>query len=138
MISRNAKQSLFREFVLGTVVYSVVIGAFNDYTDILATDSYSITFSLAVVMQVLTFLTLEMKKKVVAAVRQRVDSPQKLAVGFAIWLIMFSSKFVFLAVIDRVFGTAVEFSGFFGIFFVIIAMTVAVWIIEWTFDTLGD
>ena len=52
--TESPKQQLFREMVLGTLVYAVVLGFFEDYTDILNTWSYSTTFFVAIVMQILT------------------------------------------------------------------------------------
>ena len=48
---------MFRQMVLGILLHSVVLGFFNDDTDILHTRSYSVTFSVAIVMQLLTYLT---------------------------------------------------------------------------------
>ena len=66
MTSSSAKQKLFEDLVQGTLIYAVVLGFFNDYTDIVVTTSYSSTFLLAVVMQVLTYLTLLLKSKVMS------------------------------------------------------------------------
>ena len=59
------KQRVFREMLIGTLIYSVVIGFFNDYTNIISTRSYSITFALAIVLQLLTFLAIYIKSLVV-------------------------------------------------------------------------
>ncbi len=59
------KQRVFREMLIGTLIYSVVIGFFNDYTNIISTRSYSITFALAIVLQLLTFLAIYIKGLVV-------------------------------------------------------------------------
>ena len=109
---------------LGILVYAVVLGFFNDYTDFVQTTSFSVTFAVATTMQVLTYLTILLKKKVVATLRNKFFVTHKAVIGFAIWLIMFFSKFVFLAVIDVLFGTAVEISGFVGLLLVIITVTV--------------
>lgn len=59
------KQRVFREMLIGTLIYSVVIGFLNDYTSIISTRSYSITFALAIVLQLLTFLAIYIKSLVV-------------------------------------------------------------------------
>jgi len=59
------KQRVFREMLIGTLIYSVVIGFFNDYTNIISTRSYSITFALAMVLQLLTFLAIYINSLVV-------------------------------------------------------------------------
>ena len=54
VVTVSRKQALFRSMLAGILLYSVVLGFFNDYTDILHTGTYSVTFAVAVVMQVLT------------------------------------------------------------------------------------
>jgi hypothetical protein len=44
------------------------------------------------------------------------------ALGLSIWAIMFFSKFVFLEVLDIIFGPAVEVSGFVGLVLIIASM----------------
>ena len=61
----NRKQAFFRSMLVGILLYSVVLGFFNDYTDILHTGSYSVTFAVAIVMQILTYLTFAAKDYVV-------------------------------------------------------------------------
>ncbi|MEI6553651.1 MAG: hypothetical protein WCO09_03720, partial [bacterium] len=53
----NKNQELFLNMLVGTLLYSVVLGFFNDYTDILHTGTYSTTFLMAIVMQILTYTT---------------------------------------------------------------------------------
>ncbi len=104
-------QSLYRENLIGFLVYTVVIGFFVDYTELIWTPSYSTTFLVSALMQVLTYPTLLLKKKVTKYFKER---DGKLATFFSVWGIMFFSKFIFLEAIDQVFGDRVEISVFFG------------------------
>jgi len=124
-------QKLFRDMLIGTLLYSVVLGFFNDYTDILSTKSYSTTFLAAFVMQVLTYLTFALKDVIKAKFKGRQGKKYKIAMGFSLWLVLFLSKFVFLAVIDFVFGSTVTIRGFFGLMGMIICMTLAVTLVEY-------
>lgn len=124
--------------VLGTLVYSVVLGFFNDYTDILSTKSYSTTFLVAIVMQLLTYLTLRFKKRVSGRFKNSVTPLSKFGHVLSVWLILFLSKFVFLAVIDFVFGQAVSISGFVGLLLIIITMTAAKELTDYVFDKLAE
>ena len=109
--------------LVGILLYSVVIGFFNDYTDILHTRSYSITFALAIVLQILTFITFEVKKWVVKK-SKHFDGPKgKFALIFGVWLVLFLSKFVFLWAIGVVFKDSVELTGFINILVVVATMT---------------
>ena len=57
---------------------------------------------------------------------------------FGVWLILFFSKFVFLAVIDVLFGENVEISGFVGLLLIIISLTVAQKLAEVAYNKLAD
>jgi hypothetical protein len=130
------KQDLFREIVLGTLLYSVVLGFFNDYTDILSTKSYSTTFAVAIVMQLLTYATFLLKDVIVTKLKQK-ENVKKAYIAFSIWLIMFFSKFIFLAVLDFIFGDNIEISGFIGLLLIIICLTVAQKIVQTIYEKLG-
>jgi len=135
--AQSSKQQLFYDMVLGTLVYAVVLGFFEDYTDILNTWSYSTTFFVAIVMQILTYLTFWLKSLVVKYFKGKEGSMYKAALFFGVWLILFLSKFVFLAVIDFIFGSAVEISGFVGLMIIIITMTVAKQLIDVAYAKLA-
>lgn len=134
----NPKQALFREMVFGTLVYAVVLGFFNDYTDILSTTSYSITFLVAIIMQALTYYTFVLKRRVAAVFKPIEGMLGKTGLVVSAWLVLFLSKFVFLWVIDFVFGSAVEISGFVGLVAIILSMTVVKQLIDYVFGKLGD
>jgi len=133
----NLRQRFFRGMLIGVLLYSVVIGFFNDYTDILHTGSYSVTFAVAIVMQVLTYLTFALKDFVVRWLRRRGGRHHKIGIAFSVWAIMFLSKFVFLAAISVVFQGSVEISGFVGLLLVIVCMTVAQRLVELIDRKLG-
>lgn len=134
----NQKQIIFREMVLGTLVYAVVLGFFNDYTSILSTASYSTTFLVAVVMQLLTYATFNVKNVVAKNFKHKPGRWNKFGHIGGVWLVLFLSKFVFLAVIDFLFGQYVEISGFVGLLAIIITMTVAKELIDYIFKKLAD
>ncbi len=123
---------------LGILVYAVVLGFFNDYTNILNTSSYSTTFLVAIVLQVLTYLTLLVKKQVAGKFKHKPGAGNQAGLVLGVWLVLFLSKFVFLAVIDVLFGSSVEISGFVGLMAVIITMTLAKEGIDYAFNKLAD
>jgi len=133
----SRKQELFREFVLGTLIYAVVLGFFEDYTDILSTWSYSVTFFAAVVLQILTQLTFLLKSFVVRYFKGKEGRKFVAALVFFVWLILFISKFVFLAVIDFIFGDSVQISGFIGLLIIILTMTIAKKLIDLVYKRLS-
>jgi hypothetical protein len=135
--SESSKQQLFREMVLGTLVYAVVLGFFEDYTEVLNTWSYSTTFFVAIVMQILTYITFWLKSLVVKYFQGKEGKKYVAALVFGVWLIMFLSKFVFLAVIDFIFGGSVGISGFVGLIFIIVTMTVLKKLIDVAYKKLA-
>ncbi len=135
--ANSTKQAIFRDIVLGTLLYAVVLGFFNDYTNILSTRSYSITFASAFVLQLLTYATLALKRAVVHRHNQKATS-SKLLLVLSVWLILFLSKFVFLAVLDAIFGQNVEISGFVGLLAIIICLTSVQYVVETVYKKLGD
>jgi hypothetical protein len=122
-VMQTTKQKIFWDMILGILVYAVVLGFFEDYTNIISTWSYSITFFVAIVMQVLTYLTFWLKSKVVNHFKGKEGKKYVAGLVFFVWLIMFFSKFVFLAVIDFIFGNSVEISGFIGLVIIIVVMS---------------
>lgn len=133
----SVKQELFREMVLGILVYTVVLGFFEEYTDILSTWSYPVTFLVAVVMQILTYVTILLKSLVVKHFRAKEGRKYQAILVFGVWMILFFSKFVFLAVIDFIFSNAVELSGFVGLMLVIVTMTITKKLIELVYSKLA-
>jgi hypothetical protein len=129
---------MFLSIVVGILLYSVVLGFFNDYSSILQTSSYSVTFSLAIVMQLLTYLTFELKNKIQAFFSSRDKKVDKLAMAFFVWLTLFLSKFVFLWVISFVFRQEVYISGFVGLFIIIIVLTAIQGLFDFAYSNLAD
>lgn len=131
------KQKFFSDMVLGILVYAVVLGFFEDYTRILSTWSYSTTFLVAIVMQILTYITFWIKSLVVKRFKGREGKRYVAALVFGVWAIMFFSKFVFLAVINFTFRDSVEVSGFIGLMGIIITMTIVKKLIDILYKKLS-
>lgn len=134
----SRRQIIFKDIVTGTLIYAVVMGFFGDYTHILYTSSFSVTFMAALVMELLTFGTLALKDVTVAWYRRRQGRFNQVALILTVWLIIFLSKFVFLWVIDVIFGSAVAISGFFGLLIMILVMTISDQVLERIYQLLGD
>lgn len=131
----SAQQLLFKELFVGTLIYAVVLGFFDDYTSIVEARSFSFVFLAAIVLEVLTCGAFAVKDAIVTQLRRRDARPA--AVAFGVWFVMFSSKFVFIWVIDLVFGDDVDINGFFGIFAVALVVTVVHRLADQVFARLG-
>jgi hypothetical protein len=137
MTRQNYRQQIFRDMLIGTLLYSVVIGFYNDYTTILHTRSYSVTFALALVLQLLTFATLWFKKAIVSRSKLITGKMGTAVLIFGVWLVMFLSKFVFLWVIGIVFKESVQLEGFVNILIVVATMLLVQKIIDYIDTRIG-
>ncbi len=117
-------QLIFLELLVGTLIYVVVLGLFEEYTDLVSATSFSNIVLASVVLEGLTFLTFLVKDRWIAFLTQwrgELSRPQKL---FGLWLVMFFSKFVFLWAIDFIFRGDFEVSGFFAILILVACVTI--------------
>ena len=134
---KKSKQKIYREIILGILLYSVVLGFFNDYTNILHTGTYSVTFAVAIVMEMLTYLTFLLKDLIVGWFKDKEGKIYRYAMFFSVWLVLFLSKFVFLEVIAIVFRSEVKISGFVGLLIIVICLTAAEKIVNLIDKRLG-
>lgn len=134
----NNKQLLFKELVIGTLIYAVVLGFFNDYTSVVTAKSFSTIFFASIVLELLTMGAFALKGKVVTSLRAREGAGYKVAMLFSVWLIMFLSKFVFVWAVDLIFGNDITIYGFFGILAVVVCVTVVHKLADMIFIKLGD
>lgn len=133
----TSRQLLFKELFVGTLIYAVVLGFFDDYWHLVYAESFSVLFFAAFVLEILTYLTLWSKKKIIASLKGREGWAVKVAMFFTVWFIMFISKFVFLWAIDGIFGDAVNIYGFVAILVLAVSVTVIHKLADYTFIALG-
>jgi hypothetical protein len=119
----NSKQLIFKELFVGTLIYAVVLGFFNDYTSIVYAKSFSSIFFASVVLEILTYLAFLLKNKIIMRLKDRHEHIYKLLMFFFVWLVMFLSKFIFVWIIDAIFGNNINIYGFFGILLVVLCVT---------------
>jgi hypothetical protein len=133
----TGRQWLYAETVIGTLVYAVVLGFFDDYTDLVEVTSFSTVFLAAFVLQLLTWATFRVKDLAVGLVGDGAETRHKVGRGFAVWVVMFGSKFVFIEAIDLVFGDAVQFSGFVSVLVLVATTTILGRLGEVGYERLG-
>ena len=134
----STKQRVYQEIIFGTLIYAVVVGFFNDYTSILSTSSYSVTFFVAFALALLTFATVSLKKRVIWYVRRKASLTNKLSLVVLVWSLLFFSKFVFMELLDIIFSTSLTINGFFGLTAAVITMTVAKSVFDIGFKKLAS
>jgi hypothetical protein len=119
----NAKQLAFQELFIGTLIYAVVLGFFNDYTTIVYAKSFSTIFLASLTLEILTFLVFKLKGQIVSWLKGRKGLVYRALMFFSVWLVMFLSKFVFIWALAVLFGTYISISGFFGVLLVVLCVT---------------
>ena len=133
----SARQLLFKELFVGTLIYAVVLGFFDDYTSIVEARSFSYVFLAAIMLEVLTCGAFAVKDAIVGRLRHRGSRGALALMALGVWFVMFTSKFVFIWAIDLVFGDDVDINGFFGIFAVALVVTVVHRLADQVFARLG-
>ena len=136
--SFNSRQLLFKELFVGTLIYTIVLGFFDDYTSIVEAKSFTYIFLAAIVLEVLTCMALAVKDAIVGHLRPRGTRRAIALMAFGVWFVMFSSKFVFIWAIDVVFGEDVNINGFFGVLAVALIVTVTHRLADIVFARLGE
>jgi hypothetical protein len=136
--SFNQRQLFFKEMFVGTLIYAVVLGFFDDYTSIVYAKSFSTIFLASIVLEAMTFLAFQLKNKIIGWLKNRTGAIYKFLMFFCVWLIMFLSKFVFVWVIDLVFGSNININGFFGILLIVLSVTVVHKLADKVFIALSD
>jgi hypothetical protein len=122
--ARTPAQGLYRQILLGSLIYSVVLGFLDAYTSIVTVSSYSRLFAASIVLEVLTIGAMAIKDQIIGSLRHRTRPRARILMVFGVWFVLFSSKFVFVWVIDAIFGDDVNVQGFFGILLVVAGVTI--------------
>lgn len=134
----NNRQLLFKEFFVGTLIYAVTLGFFNDYTSVVYARSFSWVFYASLVLQLLTMLAFWLKNQIIRWLRGRKGAAYTFLMFFCAWLVMFVSKFVFVWGIDLIFSDNIDINGFFGILAVVACVTIVHKFADWAFVKLGQ
>ncbi len=136
--SMSPRQFAFQELFVGTLIYAVVLGFFNDYTTIVSARSFSTIFFASFVLEILTYLAFQLKGSIVARLKNRHGLSYRILMFFCVWLVMFLSKFIFLWALDSLFDDYIIINGFFGILFIVLCVTIVQRLANKIFVLLGD
>jgi len=121
------RQRLFVLFFVGTLIDLVVLCLFNEHSDKVYVESFTIALLAAVVLQALLKITIVCEHRVLALFKDKRGAAWMALKFFVAWLILFGSKFVILEGLSFVFGHQVKFEGIFhGIVWLIIVVVTMV------------
>jgi hypothetical protein len=105
------RQRLFLLYFVGALIDLVVLGLFDEYTDKVHVESFSIMVLAAVLLQFLLKGTLAVEHWVASHFKGKAGGWMKFLRFFCAWLVLFGSKFVILEALDFAFGDSVQFEG---------------------------
>lgn len=89
-------------------------------------------------LEVLTYLAFQLKARIINTLKGREGLTYSILMFFGVWLVMFMSKFVFIWILDVLFGSYININGFFGILLVVPCVTVLHKVAVYTFKRLGQ
>lgn len=134
-------QRLFMLFFTGTLIDLVVLGLFNEHSDKVYVESFTVALAAAVVLQALLKITIVAEHRVIALFKGKTGVAWKSLKYFTAWLILFGSKFVILEGLTFLFGHQVRFEGMFHgivwLIIVVVTMLIAEELVVRVFRRLG-
>lgn len=117
------RQRLFLYYFTATLTDLVVLGLFDEFSDKVRVDGFSILLLAALLLQVLLKATIAVEHRVAHYFNSKSGGFMRFMRFFCAWLVLFGSKFVILEALVLTFGDRVHFGGaFHGVVWLIIVV----------------
>ncbi|MGZ8311129.1 MAG: hypothetical protein ACXWUR_03605 [Allosphingosinicella sp.] len=126
----NDRQRLFVRYFTGVLIDLAVLNLFAEYWSAVHVESFTISLLAAVLLQALLKLTIATEHWVASHFKEREGALMTFLRYFCAWLVLFGSKFVILEAISFVFGNDVHFDGALHGIVALIAVVVAMIVVE--------
>lgn len=107
------RQRLFVRYFAGALIDLVVLNLFNEYSDSVSIDSFTLSLLAAVLLQALLKATIALEHQVAVYFKGRPGGFNTFLRYFGAWFVLFVSKFVILEALSFAFGDSVRFEGAF-------------------------
>jgi len=134
----TSKQLHFASWTSDVLVYIVVLNLFVEFNDAIVIESFWISILTAVLLKALLDIVVGLEHHV-EDFFERQGSTVMTVVGLAIrFLILFTSKFIILEVVNFVFGEEVELGHFVDVLVLILAMMLARAALGKIYESLGE
>ena len=135
----SKRQILFIRYFTAILIDLTVLNLFNEYSDNVKIESFSISLLTAVVLQLMLQITFKVEHGVGAHFLKKGRKGLRI---FSAWALLFGSKFAILWVLEVFFGDQIQFLGpYHGILtfiLVIVTMLAAEALVRWfTHSVLG-
>ena len=124
----STRQRLVLRYFMGVLIDLVVLNLFNEYSDRVSIDSFTLSLLAAVLLQVLLKATIALEHQVAVFFKDRPGAFNTFLRYFGAWFVLFVSKFVILEALSFAFGDSVRFEGAFHglIVLIIVIMTMLI------------
>ncbi|MCP4358446.1 MAG: hypothetical protein GY796_10560 [Chloroflexi bacterium] len=137
-VTITQKQHLYVSWTSDVLVYIVVLNLFVEFVDAIVIDSFWISILTAVLLKALLDVVIHLEHRVGDFFDKKGGQFFKFVGIVAKFLILFTSKFIILEVVDIVFGDHVELGHFIDVLVLIIAMIVAKALMVKVYKNLGE
>lgn len=124
------RQRLFLRYFTGILIDLVVLNLFDEFSDRIDIDSFTISLLAAVLLQVLLKLTLAVEHRVANFWKARPSRWSTFLRFFSAWVVIFGSKFVILEALSFAFGDSLRLTGAFHGLIALIVIVVTMLIAE--------
>jgi len=105
------RQRLFMKYVVAVLVDLTVLNLFDQYSDHVYIETFSISLLAALLLQFLLQLTIVIEHKAASYFKSKEGLQHKIARALSTWAILFISKLLILQAINFSFGDSVLFTG---------------------------
>jgi hypothetical protein len=126
----STRQRLFVRYFTGVLIDLVVLNLFDEYSDKVSVDTFTLSLLAAVLLQVLLKATIAVEHQVALYFKDRPGGFNTFMRYFCAWLVLFGSKFVILEALSFAFGDSVRFEGALHGLITLIVVVVIMLIVE--------
>jgi hypothetical protein len=126
------QQIIFSSWTKDVLIYIIVLNLFVEYNAKIIIDSFTISIFTAIILKILLEIILKLEHRVADAFKSH-----RVLQILLVWLILFSSKFLILEVINLVFGDHVELGKFIDVILLVIVLMGVRGIIKRIYISLG-
>ena len=123
-------QRLFARYFTAILIDLTVLNLFDEYSDQVTVESFTISLFAALLLQILLTATLAVEHRVAAFWNARGGGFNTFMRFFSAWLILFGSKFVILEALSFAFGDRLVFEGMWNGLIVLIVVLVVMLLVE--------
>ncbi len=133
----TARQAQFASWTMYLLIDIVVLNLFVEFTDTIVIDSFYMSVLTAILLRLLLGVTIYLEHRLSGYFARKTYRAAWAVGDICKFLVLFTSKFAILEVMNFVFGNHVTLGGFVEIVAVVVALIAAEFAIRTVFDVLG-